>query len=1124
MKFPKIILIILFSLFTTKKGLSTINIRELSGSMIYINHEIANLFNKEIVKSIANVTTESEPETTGSYGKIISFIVSPLLGATSWEMGTIWNYYKFSPSERPITMIVKHLFHEAQDSLVPSISNSTVGKYLNPKIIGYIIGILLITDKTNKVNIEETRKKVLEFIKQNYDGSIRNRNVNKFVNACIKSEAMKFLILQALAYIKMNNKEDIIKYYEGVAAGLGISDIADVFDTVLYNTGKQTNIKINKINKILAGEDGTSFSPNSLSAKDAEEFLIAKNAFNYNSEFPKIVPHKNSTKYKKDSYPDCVETTVRNLTNIISHDGLIFSTENITDKFKPFYEEASPENVGTQKTHNDWAALINGSEFIPYIYLSDGLNKINSYSIRNNNTTSFVIVPNLEVFNNGETLYDKEIYLGDKPYILKKVTVTREGTANNYIIIDKSDETLSSIYCFEVAGGAVTMVSLLHKIFSEIDLGEEFNVEQDFFKDNFTDKLIPTLQILGLKISLFSGKINNNFKLKLQKGLNKCIIVINYNGHGEIPLSSVKQSKPVYNKKFKNSFDPKQSTFKLIALTGMYDKLNQINKDNFFVSKLMSINLLELIKKFINPDEELDEKIIMQLIESLKFKNEHSFLNEIYNFITNLNQRISEELKQLLYKKITEITCEAINSNDFRIIKEGFKLFNFLSKDPCNLSSNQVYKIVETITTIVTKAINNNNIYFILNLLNLVFEGFSNFPSNQSNKIIEDYMTTAMQIYIPALATIINSNNRINRDKALNLLEILFKVLPTFSGALANKIIEITIPIAKKAMNSENRIIRDIALKLFNDLFLISYNLSSDQANKIIEMTIPIAKKAMNSENRITRDIALKLFKIFFKYFHEFLSDQVNKIIEMTIPIAIETINSNNKDIRNTALKLLNDLFLISDNLSSDQANKIIEAIKTIAIETINSNNETIRDKVLELCDILLKYHDKFSSDQANEIIGAIKAIAIKTIKNNDKNIRNKVLELCDILLKYHDDFLFDKANEIIEAVITIATIALTTIYGKSWGIQTTGLSLFIKVFEYLFFLPEEQANKIFVAIKTIATKAINSNKKKLRDFGKKLNTKLESAKKEYDEYEPDESDEYGESDEYDEYGEYYEY
>lgn len=152
-------------------------------------------------------------------------LISPLPGATLWEVGTIWNFYNFLSKEDPINKLTKGLFHENQRvGIAFRVSDKPRVKQLNSKSIGIIIGSLLKESndltKRKKAYIKNKIKTLVKIYDHDSDiDFIVNPLFAKNTNIYYPLKT-KLLIIQALAYKKIETKKDLKSYFEGIADGL----------------------------------------------------------------------------------------------------------------------------------------------------------------------------------------------------------------------------------------------------------------------------------------------------------------------------------------------------------------------------------------------------------------------------------------------------------------------------------------------------------------------------------------------------------------------------------------------------------------------------------------------------------------------------------------------------------------------------------------------------------------------------------------------------------------------------------------------------------------------------------------------------------------------------------------
>ncbi len=358
---------------------------------------------------------------------------SPLIGTIYWNTRYIKKLYYFGNAiqtnpRNELTFagdktieVINRLFLEIQGSFNLSTNKDYVAAHLSPKIIGTIIGTLesynhkdthilatkLITIITNHPDyktsiLTEKKTRTTNHGTKVFSTKTQKSRLTALCTAIAESLSEQgwhdnqrypphttHAILLSALYRKANNRQDLQHYFEALQATVTCNKPAQsaIFNNYTFNNA--TPYKTKELESIHEQKFSTIIF---------EKYIIGGLFHFYRQPLPKIFKYKN-VQYKKTTYPNCVESIIRNLCNIALYN-------NKTETFnyakyaelhpavKEFYTyNTQSENADQTNVHQAWVDISVTQLFIIYnrclkdgkpIYLDGKFMRVTKLFIKNN--------------------------------------------------------------------------------------------------------------------------------------------------------------------------------------------------------------------------------------------------------------------------------------------------------------------------------------------------------------------------------------------------------------------------------------------------------------------------------------------------------------------------------------------------------------------------------------------------------------------------------------------------------------------------------------------------------------------------------------------------------------------
>ncbi|MBU4270064.1 ankyrin repeat domain-containing protein [Candidatus Dependentiae bacterium] len=855
-------------------------------------------------------------------------IASPLLGAKLWEAHTIWNFYKLLPKNDPIRQLAEEFFHENQGQFLETNLDRKAAKYLDIKSIGEIIGIILNLDIKSKKKFEDKFNKI-NIVIENKEA---NENLNKIKNLIWKSESKKkldfypekttILVLEALAYRKMDNKDDLKIFFNAIASSLD-KKIEDLVDIEILDSD---NWHYTNLSYLLETD-------NIIESQIPIEYLLMKQiGAVYKGALPKISTYKYEIRYGNFRYADCADTTLRNLINIALFRNDEFNINKLNKDFKEifeFYKKQKPTDVEDRDIHDSWAEVISNKEYFVYKNLAKEGLSVNKPETQED-VIGFIILPKDHEINL-DNATNVEIYINQEKYLLKKITIGIDKDVRSYLIVDRNNVNHEDLICYELKACAENFIIGLNKC---LDLDLSDYDQKKILKTGFIEKFLEhTIRACGLYINNKSGSVNGEFSWFLQKEESRFILNVNYGssgGHAEIPQSSIENKQTeILNKRILDKII-KGDNF--VLMTGILDVVDAKLNTIFAIDFLRPVNRLKFIEKNLNSDDNLIIDLVKNLIESIDFLDV-----DLVQKFTEFVKKNYSNFKNNFNEKAIETAKKSIKFNDIMIHNKAVELWSALLEKGFGFEA-----MIEFITS-GTDYKDQQTREAALNLLwNLLLEKIGNIEDVElKNKEFDNVIKAAnkclelnnyyqgISYWKSILTTVVKVENIKFKDRVFD------EAIRTAEN----------IKIERDDSENENFIAHHFWVMLFECIEDVELK------SKLFDKAIKTANKFDESNNSKAQDLALHLF--------EMLVDK-DKAVKQAIAAANKYIESNNSDLRESAIELFTVL------VENGQSFK--EAI-VVANNGIEDEDVYIRMDSLQLFIALVKKNQAFKKaiDAANK-------------------------------------------------------------------------------------------------------------------------------------------------------------
>ena len=854
-----------------------------------------------------------------------------------------------------------------------------------------------IEEAGNRVVLYDTKratgKRLKEFIEA-LVGSCEECNFFESYSADQKyAPFMSLPILWTFMYRKMIEKHEFSRYCSGLEEELSkVNAVGNVFvrdfkDRLITDEWKkdvfgvqenQAEEIIEKFSqvvneKMIETKEFGALIQQALQEVPYEELMYAEiTQQSYGAALPKIAEYR-SAYFKEKSFPDCADTTQRNLTNIplFKEKNKIFSIMNLPAelqksvdfKIKKFYD---PKNVATdpakkenlctlseevenQAVHNVWVEVIPNRPFVSYNRILDtktqGVYPIGVESIYVGAITGFSKKTDFGEFK-------KHVKWLDEISLLGKKFDCVEISGHKYIVVDD----LKRYALYEIRPSIKNVIILMNqflglRVYEDKKIGEVF-ADPGFNKKYFDvlcnkldwridtsglgdlDKLDYSSQGISLPVSIRSGE---QFTISISLG------------HAYVKKTKKVAVLPEYQKNvfewLLNSFVSKADKvvglqeldfFQITNFLGLYNDENRFNKT---VQSVKNISWLQKHLFFLW--DVFDNNVKLTLIKNILETNRDLFMNFAGKLIASFPVRGDFYYQREVVKSVKEAK-EVVSENKNKLLSallfaEGFKVSQF-SALKCEVfqsileMSDLANSILQEVIKVAQAAIKSNKRELGLRLFvqlvpkGLVFEEAVKFAQEcfEDKKKLRGYFYKLLEILIEKDKGVkeakkiakkaSESKNEQEIASGLNLFKILVE-----KGRLTEKegeeVIELVFKIYPKVFKS------------FASYSLLNLLGALIEKGKGVEKTKEIAKKASESKNEQEIASGLNLFKILVEK-GRLTEKEGEEVIELVFKIYPKVFKTG---IRSSLLNLLEALI---------EKGKGVEKIKEIALELSESKEE----------------------------------------------------------------------------------------------------------------------------------------------------------------------------------------
>lgn len=391
---------------------------------------------------------------------------------------------KITPKDQELTAAqlletYKKLVTDKSGALLPAILQN----YLKTKIVDYLFSLNLIKSSRSIFQKKDFNPFVDALVNALQECNPTNPDCSYANNT-----AQGLLIGYMLA--KVNDHNDLQDYFRGFNND----------DSFTLSQKEYTNDELKQLSEQ---------KPNIDNIASFADYLCAVIFTNkYMSALPKIVGNI-EVEYQANSFPDCVETMMRNLVNIITYDaknqifGRIPAGLTINRQLKTFYANkynANPAMVGNKNVHRAWLKLVENHEGCSYNRLvirgtqdhkevrgeCDGVIPMNNINTK---------LPKKEIIIAGKTFTLFEQKVKDKTYWLTPTT--------------------GDLDCFELMPTLTNIIVLLNKLFNLNLTSFTQGVSNKFHSQDFAHEALQSNFI-----ALYFEKMCKKFNWTIEKEIH----------------------------------------------------------------------------------------------------------------------------------------------------------------------------------------------------------------------------------------------------------------------------------------------------------------------------------------------------------------------------------------------------------------------------------------------------------------------------------------------------------------------------------------------------------------------------------------------------------------------------
>ncbi len=843
------------------------------------------------------------------------------------------------------------------------------------------------TDSQSLGNIISQLKTHLEFEElskkfKGHDYKNLDKNIDEFItlllsacNECklgqINFTYRPYTVQEALLawiYKHAKTKADFVSFFEKLSDEFFIDKkviFSDKWINDLYENHEQSEIHTKFTKEFNEKSDADIF--NSFSGNIFGDVVFCEIKLQLYGQPIPVLPEFNDIFYEDIQFADCVETTIRNLCNILTYNtetttfGNQVQDLSFSNQLTSFYsniDNKTEDKTDTIPVRTSWSDFVQNLPNIAYA------------RIKPLNDSWFIECPRelhgfikLHGINLPENVDRKTITLSSKKEGNKITCEQITIDDKSYIIIPNNDE----YHLFEIMPSVRNIIIIMNQFFNMDLFSDAGSLDRDFFTPKFGSTYFQKL-CQKCHWTLDNDDVE---KLDNEKKGTRNIINIKNKSYARFtlniwPLEHTFAERSIggvgiekYQKSLKKYLDEqidKNATKEVAILFDLYKSDNFCSSTPYrcFTKNLLLVSVNRSLAYdiiFLNSKSQAMVSLVSQIINHLEYTNDlmsqliisQALSSNKSEFVVlNKNNKQLENAIVGMAKKIIDHNNVERKLDILRLLTKSLVLFNFQ-----DLAINTFYKeivsedkdIRQNAQILFQELIENGQISELIKnnecfkkALDITYENSLSGDYAIRLKAIsflKDLVVNHNQGHEQAIKSACENISQTNvniRNKTFELLEELFKKNYGFQKAIDHACVGVIF----------NYVVKDVYnnyIRLFEILF---------NHNQGFERAINIACEYSSSENYDHRCGALGLFVS--------LVDR-NQCFDKAINAACTNIMVNNHKVSFNALELFAKLFSVKQGFNE---------ATTVASENIISSDKTIRCNALRLFEILVSYDQCF--------------------------------------------------------------------------------------------------------------------------------------------------------------------
>lgn len=423
------------------------------------------------------------------------------------------------------------------------------------------------SDSVKRVRKEQPHVNRLGFTKKDQKKGVDYHRIKEFAQFVAKAQRPNayypvnsaFSILLAVVYVKAQSKEDIWTFFSTIEQDLGVSIFRNPQDHDSWVQTAYPRKKKERIALMHIPWEGY---------QEMERLLVMELLSKSSGKIPEFDSHQ-TVAYQFHLLADCMETAIRNISNVILYDPSTnkFRIEYIKTlqdhDFRLFCEQHEDVSaIRGKKTHNDWLNVVENRPLVVY-----------SWKIFHDAEGKPQVVKADQSLVHGFVYGLSEAVIKDA--VAKKLCI-KEGSRirfnkKTFELLDPSKGEIG----FEVTPSIYNLIIMLDTLY-----GTKIVTQEDFFNPSFIhDSLARLCGALNLQLSAESSRklssglydqhdFTRDFKLELNFKKYKLVTDL---GHGEsVPVKSSDLGLAYVLQQQISAFDFTQYSAQAAQLVGMF--------------------------------------------------------------------------------------------------------------------------------------------------------------------------------------------------------------------------------------------------------------------------------------------------------------------------------------------------------------------------------------------------------------------------------------------------------------------------------------------------------------------------------------------------------------------------